>query len=212
MTNFRDYFPLNRINTRIKRIYALYLANYVFVHINKNGGSSIAEALGLPQQFHYTALEYKQILGNKHWNERFKFTFVRNPWDKVVSQYHYTHGRGEREIKDGDLDFTQWIKLKYGSKIIGKIKHPKRSMPELFLPQINWITDENGKIIVDFIGRFENIEKDFLKVCEIIGKEKELPHLRKSNHKPYTYYYNEETREIIRKRFQKDIEIFGYKF
>jgi len=191
----------------IRNFYANYIANFILIHINKTGGSSIEKALGLPQQLHLTALELREKLGDKRWNKRFKFAFVRNPWDKVVSHYYYRYRRNAQGIKEDNINFKQWVKLTYGEK------NPKYyNIPKMFAPQMDWITNEKGEVIIDFIGRFENLNEDFQKVCGIIGKKRELPHLRKSNHKPYQYYYDDETRELIEKIFKKDIDAFGYKF
>jgi hypothetical protein len=61
---------------------------YVFIHINKTAGSSIEAALGL-QLSHFSAREVIASIGEETWKNVFKFTVVRNPWDKVVSHYHY---------------------------------------------------------------------------------------------------------------------------
>jgi len=66
--------------------------------------------------------------------------------------------------------------------------------------------------MVDFIGRFENIEKDWEIVCQKIGKEIELPMRMKSHHKDYHEFYNEKTKQMIAEIYAKDIEKFGYKF
>ena len=63
-----------------------HLQNYIFIHINKTGGTSIERALGGKFQ-HKTAREKIAELGEAVWQAKFTFAFVRNPWDKMVSQY-----------------------------------------------------------------------------------------------------------------------------
>ena len=65
-----------------------HLDRFVFIHINKTGGSSIAKALNIPS-VHRTAQEKIEEIGQKNWDRKLTFTVVRNPWDKVVSLYHY---------------------------------------------------------------------------------------------------------------------------
>jgi hypothetical protein len=84
----------------------------------------------------------------------------------------------------------------------------------MFLPQLEWITDEKGDIIVDFVGRFENLQADFDTVCDEINLERQdLHHENRSRHDDtYRSYYDDETKAIVEDCFKADIEYFGYEF
>lgn len=67
-------------------------------------------------------------------------------------------------------------------------------------------------MLMDFIGKMENIEADFAHVCEHLGIRNTLRHLNKSEHRDYRSYYNEETKALVARTFRDDIETFGYSF
>jgi hypothetical protein len=179
----------------------------VFVHINKTGGMSIGKALGMGKKEHFTALEHKNRLGNHRWGEMFKFSFVRNPRDKVISHYFHRVKTNQTGLGNKPINFKEWVKLTYGEQNPRYFDYPK-----YFMPQINWLTDGKGKVIVDFVGRFENLENDFQHICKRIGKNVDLPFLNKSEHKEYQYYYDDTTKETVSKWFEKDIVFFNYLF
>lgn len=183
-----------------------YLLGYVLIHINKTGGSSIERALGLPLR-HWTAVEKRDQLGPERWAKKFTFAFVRNPWDKVVSHYQYRIETNQTEMGDGSLGFKEWVTLAYGER------DPRYyNGPRWFMPQVDWISDADGTRLVNFVGRFERLEADFDYVREQIGTGSPLPHMKASSRGPYQDYYDDETREIIRRSFAPDLEAFGYDF
>ncbi len=186
-----------------------YLDNFIFIHINKTGGSSIEKALNIPFA-HRTALEKIEKIGRQQWENKYTFTIVRNPWDKVVSHYHYCLQKDKTVIgvRISTIGFADWVKLFYGNKDSLHGKAPTR----MFMPQSNWITDHDGQILVNFICRFENLNDDFNYVCGKLGKTAILPHVKPSNHGNYRDYYDEETIEMVACWFSKDIENFGYRW
>jgi len=71
----------------------------------------------------------------------------------------------------------------------------------------------DGKIAVDFVGRFENLQKDFNHVCTVIKRPLvKLPHAQKTDHRPYQEYYDKVTKAIVEDRYACDIDTFGYCF
>lgn len=149
---------------------------------------------------HDGANKIKSHVGEKRWQKYFKFTFDRNPWEKVVSLYCYL-----RKLKriESSCPFDRYIRTTKPSALALNI--PRYSL--------------DSKIAVDFIGRYENLVLDFEYVCKKI-KITPIPNLQilkqtnKSKYGPRRYqdWYSNETKEIIDKIFTDEIEYFGYKF
>lgn len=195
-----------RLRDQVARLRTKYLIDVIFVHINKTGGSSIEVALGLPFQ-HRTALELRQDLGEERWRSRFSFAFVRNPWDRIASHYAYRVKTDQTGLGDRHIGFNDWVRLAYGER------DPRYyDQPKMFMPQTHWIADTAGEIMVDFVGRFERLEHDFATVCERLGRQARLPHLKRSGGSAPVEEYSDEAVEIVRTRFAEDIERFGYRF
>lgn len=163
----------------------------IFVHIPKTAGTSIElffkKALGLPPKAkapltlsrnkvreigppHLTHLKAYEFYQNQYVSEEqfdtyFKFSFVRNPWDRVVSFYKYSN-------LDLLISFETFV-MKELPKLIKERSY-------FYAPQYDFIYHE-GKKLVDFIGRFENLQNDFNKVCDTLGiSDFKLPHERKN--------------------------------
>lgn len=196
---------------------------FLYIHIPKTGGTSIesifnpkASVTNVPYK-HHTLRGYENL--NKHADQYFKFSFVRNPWDMTASMYNYLWKKDApwpnrwRDIHKefSKLSFKEWV------------VHPSFQFPTIRSVDVNpnldgrdgdfssWLVSKNYTI--NFIGRYENLQGDFNTVCDKIGIPlQQLPHKNKSKHKHYAEYYDDETREIVARKYAKDIECFGYEF
>lgn len=131
----------------------------------------------------------------------FKFSFVRNPWARIVSCYvnksqnHFRYKECWGKDFDFFVDFIERQDLRTADRHI-------RLQTELI--PVNEL---------DFIGRLENFAEDLKYVTSVIGiKDYVLEHRNKSSHKHYREYYTPRTRKIIARKYKKDIETFGYFF
>ena len=183
-----------------------YLRPYVFIHINKTGGSSIEKALGIGLD-HSTALEKYHQLGAAAWSRKFTFTMVRNPWDKVVSHYHYRVRTNQTGLGDKPISFAEWLQRVYIDRDPFYFDQPR-----MFMPQKQWLVNESGEMLVEFIGRFENLQQDFDTICRRLEVEASLGHAKPSSRGSYREYYDAGSEALVREHFAEDIELFGYSF
>jgi len=193
---------------------------FLFVHIPKTAGNSIQSVLrdysedqlvalrkeqdgierfGLRNptyklRKHSTLSEYNDALGDEQFCKLYKFTAVRNPWDRMVS-YYFTPTQNPET----------WNRKKF-REIISKAV----SVPD-------YLRLEDGEddpfANVDYIMRFESLADDFGAVCTAIDiSPPTLPQYNRSNREHYSKYYDDELRELVRSRFAAEIERFGYVF
>ena len=169
----------------------------IFIHIPRTSGTSLEKSFGYgdaPDK-HYNAQDIFNKVGTKVWNSYFKFTFVRNPWDRVISLYHQPafNKIGEKSGKSLEYFLENYSPYSWEHGIT-------------FCDYLNY-----GKI--DFVGRFESREDDIRFVSKKIGLEiTSSYHSRRTKHKHYTEYYNNGTRATVAAIYKDDIELFRYKF
>ena len=191
---------------KVYRLRHQFVDKFVFIHINKTGGSSVERALKIPFG-HETALEKIARMGRTQWDRRFSFTVIRNPWDKVVSHYHFRVQTNQTNLADNPIQFNEWVKLSYGEQDAFYYNDPK-----MFMPQSSWIADEDGRILVNQVLRFENLSAEFDDVCRSLGKTVALPNAKGSRRGHYRDYYDEEAIRVVADWFKRDIQNFGYNF
>lgn len=142
------------------------------------------------------------VVNASQYNDYFKFTFVRNPWDRAYSWYRNVI-RDETNRKNFDVDanvsFEEFVTRFVGT---GNLRS-----------QLFWIRDRHGKIDIDFIGRFENLQHDFHAACTSIGiKPPTLPHKLDGGRKDYRIVYDAKIRRLVEEVYSEEISLFGYSF
>lgn len=193
---------------------------FLFVHIPKTAGNSIQtilrdysedEIVARPQQDgverfglrnpqykirkHSTLAEYRSALGEDRFRSLYKFTCVRNPWDRMISYYFSPH----RETATWDRQAFASMVLKT-SPVEEHLRLDKR--------------DHDPFRNVDCVMRFENLGEDFRAVCATlkIAAPVSLPEYNRSSRDHYSRYYDDDLRRLVGKRFAAEIEKFGYTF
>lgn len=152
----------------------------------------------------YLALPEKRrrARGREQFDSYFKFGFVRNPWDRVVSLYERREGLQFRDQMDFE-GFVDWIRYSSSTSV--------HAVPHRY--QLDWFVDPHGDLLADLIGKFEKLSEDWASVAERIGLPTELPHTNPGvQRKHYSEYYSNRTRHVVAERFAVDIEYFGYEF
>lgn len=210
----------------------------IFIHIPKTAGTSIEQKLAgekpikhrqdhrsirnlenalVPDSFGriFSADMLRYIYQNysrrragldKHTREQFqryyKFSFVRNPWARAYSWYRNV-------IRD------EYHRRQHGLNEDCSLSELLVNQPDSWAlrSQLSWLTGLDGNIGVDFIGRFENLQEDFNKVCHHIGlSDCRLRKTLVGGNCSYLTEYDDFSRRLIAERYAEDIEYFGYRF
>ncbi len=179
---------------------------FIFVAVPKTGSSSIEKALGKysdeeleeGKTKHFGLRDIPDLLDKPY----YKFCFFRNPWDRLVSLFHYHIRQGNKFLgKTYDkIDFNEWL---IKTKIFGVGDRDR---------QADYIMHK-GRIVPNVsIYKFEEMQDSWEHICKTLGVKGELPHINKSKHKHYSEYYNDETRHLVKIREYGVIRIMGYEF
>lgn len=195
--------------------------NFIFVHPPKTGGQSIEEVL-LPisesiYDIHSTIFEaFKGY--RKQFEHSFKFGFVRNPYDREVSNYFW-HTRTNDRVEVSN--FNDWVKWKYEENT-GILNYQNFADEGTYWylkgfgknPQVGFFVDPVGDWLIDFVGRYETLQQDWDYICQRMGWNYKLPWNGKSDGREADYkrYYNQTSYDIVTEWHKVDLKIFNYNF
>jgi len=222
--------------------------NFVFVHVPKTGGTSIRHLLeplcAKNITSHHTALDIRSIIGSSKYDKALSFTVIRNPWDRLVSLYH--HNTRNKDPDFVPIPFDEFINICYHKHGIPHTLNSlfyltdntecKSSIRACYRPN----DDFRGRIIVNRILRFENLNEDWKEIAKTINSgikptkrifflyatrqiftkhvknpkiPMSLPNLNVTkNRKHYREYYTDETIGMVAEMYKHEIEIFKYAF
>lgn len=186
----------------------------IFVHVPKAAGVSVGRSMfGLDPGIKHTKLRgYEVLFGRERFNRYYKFTFVRNPWDRTVSAFEFLRQGG---MTQNDIDWVEAhpiIKCEFRNFVMQWLTPRNVYKHIVMVPQWEFLTIRS-KVEVDFVGHYENLRDDFNKVTRTLNLGCSLEHCNKTkSRKDYRAYYDEETIQRIASVYRKDIELFGYSF
>jgi hypothetical protein len=201
----------------------------LFIHIPKCAGSSLKNSLNLdlvvPPHWHCPWEKAQAVLGSEITESYFKFTFIRNPWERIISAWQMFEQQPWCFHRSYSL--LEFLEVVVNSSINPEAtyqtpaemaiwEHSPANIRHHTLPCVHpyyGLVDNQGQLTVDFVGRLETLDRDI----QIIAKQLNLPNftLPKSNptdHDHYRYYYDPKSIEIVRDYYQQDLDRFGYQF
>lgn len=203
-----------------------------FIHIPKNAGNSLERwAIDQELKFEDKSNHCTLVDARKLWDDLgLVFSFVRNPFSRVVSIYHYLGQHAERKIlKKRSVNITDdlktislykkgfdyWINClcdadsefnerPYIKNINGESYWPRRAT------QSSWFEGDN----LDLFFKIENLDVEFNRVQEILKCNSECPigRVNSSDHGYYKEYYNQQNIQIVRNMFKEDLDRFNYDY
>ncbi len=183
----------------------------IFIHVHRTGGTTISNLLwqkagkGMEEVAAHGNFRSREKEFLFQYEDYFKFGFVRNPWDRLLSWYTLLQKGRNEPIQQESKHFEKYLE----SLLVHSI-----GLDEHFhANQLDFFSDEKGEILVDRIGRYEHFEKDLKDIFRVIGLSgDQIPWVNETAPRDYSLYYTEKGRYLVEKYCKRDIEYFGYQF
>lgn len=179
----------------------------IFFEIPKNASTSIKNLL---KQNEFKLFKANYI--NKNYIDYYKFTIIRNPWDRVVSNWKMFCSNSGKSISKDQLNIlfkkdSNTISFYEFIKIIQTVNNHHWEQ------QIEFLKDsKENHIVIDFVGKMENINEDFEYIKKKLNLKGQLNKINITNHRNYRQYYSEDELKLVNKKYKEDVLNLGYKF
>jgi hypothetical protein len=184
-----------------------------------------------PFYSHIRPIEVRDLFYQRGWifEDYFRFTFVRNPWARLVSLYQMIFAARGRSLTGANAAFRNLL-----------ARHPSRAGFRRWLRTVQtdgpgaggpanqrwqrygsyslraYAGDENGDLLVDRVIRLESIEVELPRTLADLGisgaREMSIPRVNTRRHQPYTWYYDSASAKLVGQMYAEDIERYKYRF
>jgi len=190
----------------------------IFVHIPKCAGISVCQSLfGNNVNLtagHHNLKRYQIVFAPREFRDYFKFAFVRNPYDRLVSAFFFLKkgGLNQTDKAWGDRNLSAYDSFDVFVKAWVNPRNIRSALH--FHPQCDYICLEKNRPAVDFIGYYENLEADFQLVCRKLKTDSPLLSMNRNPARGMDYqaYYTDETKAIVADVYADDLRVLGYAF
>jgi len=189
----------------------------LFIHVPKTAGVSVQRSLfGRVLFFHQSFRQFELAFTGSQLASLFKFTFVRNPWDRLVSGWTFLREGGYGE-QDRAWFATHLARFPdFQSFVLNWVSREDVQRAYVhFRPQVDFVRSGRGNLQMDFIGRFENLACDFDRLSRLVGCAVPLQshnRTRQRSSASYRECYTPGTADVVARVYRDDIRTFGYEF
>lgn len=190
----------------------------IFIHIPRTAGTSME--LTIDDRNWVDNIEEKHLIASAakytyrdYWDDYFKFTIVRNPWDRMVSMTKFPEHYGcqmEKKLINVNHYLSKYKKIEIDHRAT---KPPKTFRPKTYLPGAVYLNILD--VPINYVARFETLQSDWEYIQDEIKCNVELKYFtrnKRKHRKHYSHYYTEYTKQQVQDKYAKDIEHFNYKF
>jgi hypothetical protein len=210
---------------------------FVFIHVPKAAGTSVTNTFSAYTNYcdleiggtafgeklqplyrnkfglykHIPANELKAVLGTKDWSRFFTFSIVRHPADRLLSTFNFLRqwGGTPEDLKEKLSSFED-----FDSFVRSEVWKRRPGPDNIFFPQTHWLCDKNNNLLVNFVGKLENLDSSIDDIKELLSlpyrNNGEIKKLNESSGEKSYSALSSESAQLINSFYERDFTTFQY--